>query len=1278
MHPLDPIRISLSSNALIEASAGTGKTYTITTLYLRAILGLIEQDSDELLPKGIDQILVVTFTEAATQEIKDRVRKKLKEAQQFLLALSDESQYLERGEPNLVAIVEEFKRRYSLVAAKQTLPSQSAYLAAYHRLQDAVTLIDEASIFTIHGFCHRCLKQFAFETKANFDQEFEMDAKPIWQQAVYDFWRQAIGPLRDQEFDWFRRYWLQPKTLFSELAPIIGKSVNIAPQNEESQYRQLMADHRELVVKVKQQWRTSDFSRLLLDSGIKRNNKIIKRLQEVERFIDSEGWLIDLDKSLGWGLYGSGNIQDAKNYKAKSTLVEHDLCFTIDRLAEVERQLGEGRFKSYWLARAKQFIEQRAKRIKDDTGIINPDDLLTELLVAIEQQGPSQSLLTSIRNQYPLAFIDEFQDTDPIQYAIFNAIYGKTDTPHKASMLLIGDPKQAIYKFRGADIFTYIEAKNDLERGQHFTLGQNWRSHPDLIRGVNRVFERSAFAFEHEQIPFVPVSAGRARTQRLLENNTEAPVLECHYLNLEEDESANGFKAKDGERLMAKWCAADIKERLGDGDRQNYIANNDERKKLTAGDICVLVRNRNQAGIIKQALAMQGVQSVYISRDSVFTSPLASDLLRLLLAIQTPNSEAKVRSAVATSIFEYELEALKQLQHEPQLWQQHLNWFYLASEDWHRGRISLAIDKILAVGETHMKWHRRYPQEASRMITDLRHLVELLQRQSGKHAGPEKLLLWFEQQVLVENSWQEPSQEQQLRLESDSNLVQIATLHASKGLEYPMVYLPFICEVKPARTALYTSGAREQGLTYRVDNRQQELQIAEQERLAEDIRLLYVAMTRPKYALILGLFPLLDRHQRPVLPRTAIGRILFGDMVNNPNDEDMLQLWNEVRAVFGDESRNVVRFLSASSDDVQAHYNRVKSLNFEVEARGEQQNPDYRRFSTEIDRSWNILSYSVLAHAGQHGVSHKPDSQRLEAVEQPGLTDETLDPIPGTESAENEHDASQFTFPRGATAGTCLHWMFENLEFDIPLAQQTGIIEEGLSKFGFSLDWLSTLEDWLNRAMALDLGGFSLANISSASKLVEMEFYFDFSALSSDIINNALRMVGGPEQAMAPLDIGLIGAKGVLKGFIDLTLSHQGKFYVLDYKSNYLGGEIGDYQESNLALSMSDHNYYLQALIYVLALHRYLKTRITNYDFTRHVGGAIYYFLRGVPLTPNDEAKTGVYKPTIKKEPILYLDNALRGEGDTELSTMAGGGASGGVNSTGRQAAQEQIGFDFD
>lgn len=1237
MKELNPLTLPLNQNALIEASAGTGKTYTITTLYLRAILGLRSTDK-ELLPLTVDQILVVTFTEAATQELRDRIRNKLKEAQGALLQTLSQNSTSDI-DSTLKSVIEHFRESFKKMNTQAS--NQEIILAAYHRIQDALTLIDEASIFTIHGFCQRCLNQFAFETKMAFEQSFEMDNQPYVKQSLYDFWRQYALDLSGVEYKLFRNAWSTPSKLFASLNEVLNKQVVIEPSLEESQYRTLINRYEETLKRLKEELSKSDFIETIRTSGANGKKSLYTRLPILENFLaqTDESAMLSLEHI---AIYTTVNVSDASNYNKNKAPVNHSVTQVFDDLHDVASQLLDSQFEGYWLETSKQVIEQGALAIKADQQLLTPDDLLLQLRNALCSEDGAQSLITSIQHRYPLAFIDEFQDTDPIQYEIFSSVYNSespVDGAETVNMIMIGDPKQAIYRFRGADIFTYITAKEDLNAQQHYTLSTNWRSHKELIEGINHFFESSPLQFEHERIPFITVGSGKGNSPELIQNNKCLPKLEIqHFSSLEQDPPVNGFSLPEIQYAIAKQCATEIATLLQDATQQNasLIEPSGSHKAVSANDIAILVRNRHQAKLLKRTLNDLGVRSVYISRDSVLNSFLAKDMLRLIEAIHSPINERKVKAAVATEFFGYSLHELSELQQSPKLWHQHLVCFHQANQLWSQGKTSSAIGQVLLFASTFEKW-QAHGVDFERQVTDYRHLLELIQQESVIQNGAEKLMAWLRQAVIEKSI--DTSEDVSMRLESDSSLVQIVTMHGSKGLEYPIVYIPFATEFKAQRIALHQS-KRLNALSLRVDKRKIEMQIAEHERLAEDIRLLYVAMTRAKQRLVIGCFNLKEKSNSKdsSVDRSAFGRLILGKDNQKITESD----WQDKLASKIDGlNERIVKLTILDPEKVNNTFKNTKAMlsNNKAQRSSEQQEHLYScaEFSGHIPQNWRVLSYSALVGGGDHFI--------------PGASDETINTVefdinPST-SIENAVESPEqmeaspdirFTFPKGANPGSCLHHMFEHLDFTKSVTEQEDVVLDALQRFGIDESLKDETIVWLNDIISTPIGRWSLSSLDKARRLDEMEFYFSVQSLNVEIISNALSMCGFDKTKINTSVLNLEGLQGLLKGFIDLTACVDGQYYVIDYKSNYLGHHFEDYRSDKVLDAMTDHNYHLQLIIYSYALHKWLSLRLPNYDYDEHVAGGVYLFLRGMSQAHENK---GIYSYKVPFDVIQYIDNAL-------------------------------------
>ncbi|MCF3099206.1 exodeoxyribonuclease V subunit beta, partial [Aeromonas australiensis] len=818
-NPLNTLRFPLHGERLIEASAGTGKTYTIAGLYLRLLLGhgpLIEEGADAGQPSAherplsVTEILVVTFTEAATAELRGRIRGRIHEARLAFL----------RGESKDVLLT-------------QLLEEVEDHELAARRLLAAERQMDEAAVFTIHGFCQRMLKQNAFESGALFETEFLTDDSQLRLQAVSDYWRSEFYPVDKALASAVRALWPSPAALLREMGSWLDNSeleIHPALGDETLAARHQAAMSR--IAAVKNGW-------LAQGDEIRRQTEGQIKLYTGKNY---EGWLAKIgdwaqDEASGYAIpkelerFGQRVLEE--NLKKGGAVPTLPLFSQIDELLASRPGI-----RDLILQRAAKVVRSRMQASKRQAHQLSFDDLLKDLDGALGS-SLGERLCERIRATYRVAMIDEFQDTDPQQYRIFHRLYGgHTDT----ALLMIGDPKQAIYGFRGADIFTYIQARRNVSA--HYTLGRNWRSSSALVGAVNGLFERAKDPFIYEaDIPFLPVEA-QGKSKALLLDGATAPVLHCWQLT-----GQPTFNRGDYQSKMARATAAEI-HRLLTLAREGKALIGD--KAVKAGDIAVLVRTGAEGKLVQQELARLAIASVYLSnRESVLEQTEAREILLILHACQNPSEERSLRAALATGLFDLDAKALDGLASDERAWESALQEFMEYRSIWHRSGVLAMLRALL---------HRRNLASSllaspygERRLTNFLHLGELLQQVSSELDGEYALLRWLGEAVSRPNG---QDAEQVLRLESERKLVQIVTIHKSKGLEYPLVFLPFICSHRTAETPLYHE-ADEAGNRTILDltGADSSLAEADRERLAEDLRLLYVALTRGVYATWLGLAP---------------------------------------------------------------------------------------------------------------------------------------------------------------------------------------------------------------------------------------------------------------------------------------------------------------------------------------------------------------------------------------------------------------------------------------
>lgn len=1178
-NPLNTLRFPLHGERLIEASAGTGKTYTIAGLYLRLLLGhgpLIEEGEDAGQPSAherplsVTEILVVTFTEAATAELRGRIRDRIHEAR--LAFMRGHS-----GDTLLAQLLEEV---------------EDHELAA-RRLLAAERQMDEAAVFTIHGFCQRMLKQNAFESGALFETEFLTDDSQLRLQAVSDYWRAEFYPVDKTLASAVRALWPSPAALLREMNSWLDNSEleMRPPAGDET----LAARHQAAMARieaVKAAWLAQvDEIRRQTDGHISRYTGK-----------NYEGWLAKIadwaqDETSGYAI--PKELERFGQTVLEASLKKGGEVPTLPLFSEIDQLLASRPgIRDLILQRAAVVVRSRMQASKRQAHQLSFDDLLKDLDGALGS-SLGERLCDRIRATYRVAMIDEFQDTDPQQYRIFHRLYGgHQDT----ALLMIGDPKQAIYGFRGADIFTYIQARRNVSA--HYTLGRNWRSSGALVAAVNGLFERAKDPFIYEaDIPFLPVAAqGKSKALRL--DGETAPVLHCWQLT-----GQPTFNRGDYQNKMARATAAEI-HRLLTLAREGKALIGSEPVK--AGDIAVLVRTGSEGKLVQQELARLAIASVYLSnRESVLEQVEAREILLILHACQNPSEERSLRAALATGLFDLDARALDELASDERAWESAVQEFMEYRKVWHRRGVLAMLRALL---------HRRNLASSllaspygERRLTNFLHLGELLQQVSSELDGEYALLRWLGEAV---NRQSGQDAEQILRLESERKLVQIVTIHKSKGLEYPLVFLPFICSHRSADTPLYHE-ADEAGNRTILDltGAEESLAEADKERLAEDLRLLYVALTRGVYATWLGLAPVRSgngKSEKTDLHQTAIGYLL-----QKGEEGDAATLATALSALAQDLPGVAVGEPSLT---------RPAPLPAEEEQLGE---PQVRRFGGTLERDWWISSYSGLAAQG-HGHSKG-------VLANPGFDDEVVTEAAAL-AAEEPVQAPQpsiFTFSKGARPGTLLHSLFETIDFESaagePLAQHIATL---LAQDGFDESWAPVLQQQVEAVLETPLEtGFGepvrLRDLAPERKQVELEFFLPMGRVTAPALTALCQQHDPLSRGNKPLSFATV--QGMLKGFIDLVFEWQGRWYLLDYKSNHLGMSPADYSRPALEQAMVEHRYDLQYQLYSLALHRLLALRLPGYDFDQHFGGVFYLFLRGMP-------QGGIFHTRPSRDLVLGLD----------------------------------------
>jgi len=1213
MQNLNAQTIPLMGKHLIEASAGTGKTYNITRLYLRLLL-------ERRLP--VEKILVMTFTKDATEELRGRIEGFIRQA------LNDWSSLIKEDD-------------FFIEIAKKVDKNTAMVL-----LKTALLFLDEASIYTIHGFCKRVLSQHAFTSGLPFNAQMEVDSQELVVESCQDYYR-VLGQESVDEFLLLAQFWPDPQSFLSHFSQAIANQQplqvlsphhisEVFLQDVKKALKDLETNHQALVT-------------YLVD--VKKGEERAIRLAELAAL---KVWLKTI-ASIKINDLNPGQLPimpdafiDGRRYGRSK--FKTDIIHIFNQVNQVKEQIKildkqMSKALAFCLVRTGIYKIRAAVTIKkENQNMLTFDDLITTLADCLSSEKDLEGKFAkTLVKQYPIALVDEFQDTDPQQFSILKAIYYQdivnntnvdkdvddNNFASQTAIYMIGDPKQAIYGFRGGDVFAYLAARQDCD--YQWLMDTNWRSSPSMVTGYNRLFygntlsdsARDVFGYN---IPYLPVKAAKIDSKSADESSRKA----LQFVHFENESNSNKGKVKQSFRAnMANWCADEIIR----------LFNADEN--LKAQDIAILVRDASEAKSIKDALHHKQLASVFLSnRSNLLHSNETKQLLALLKGVLFVENERCYTAALACGLLGFTPKKLHQLQCDELQWQNLKFSFNGFRDEWlNKGFISMAL-KLM-----HQYFHIG-DKDQDRVLTNLLHLFELLQSASGRHRQPQELLYWFEQQISLDN----PETEAELRLESDDDLIRIVTQHGAKGLEYPIVFVPFVTRFKdPLRFGAravnfikYHQSLDEQSqdndqtrpLILSLDGSKAAKQAMADEAYAESIRLLYVSVTRAETRCYLLTAEFDHYHQSPL-----------GLTLKWQKHQDIAANL----AVLSSDNTKEIGLLTIPYDELMAYISgegnldQCTSQSFKANKQVDKITPQVAQFHGCIERDWWLSSFTALSKNLRHGGVSTPDRDHEHNKEH------TL-----IEQQENTLVSNylRFTLAKGAHTGNLLHDILEHTDFnhaDWHSSMKWPLVKYGELSSGFTQD---DLQAWLSQVLNSKLtdANCSLSDLIIDKTLRESEFYFPMESASSEqlakmltdhrtSIRRSLNVESSTSLVRLPTYQSL---KGMMHGFIDLVFEHQGKYFVCDYKSTHLGDQFEHYHQESLLNNIENNYYDLQYLIYCLALHRHLKNALANYDPNVHFGGIYYFYLRGMTDDKKHQG-SGVYYRKITSQELNHLDQIFLG-----------------------------------
>ncbi|MBS4167839.1 UvrD-helicase domain-containing protein [Parachlamydia sp. AcF125] len=1136
--------LNIHQHHVLEASAGTGKTFSIENIIVRLLV--------ESPPVSIQEILVVTFTRASTHDLKVRIRENLEKARLFLHSLLHPSYADLQEAPDYLKAFQE--------------ASEEEIRTAKKRLEYALFEYDQAQIFTIHSFCLRTLRTYFFEGDLSLhalaEKETLSHAEII--HIIRNFFRTELKPhiYGQVHFQFLLKHYDHSiEKLENELAKVITQGIPLASSPSFEEQFELFKNAMLLLKKegfcshliLKDFYVLAPLYKGMMDRQKRVKPEILSKIQCFATLFDQEDWsLQDYEKIIEDQLFLVKAFDpSALTQKALSTqmpaLTLPNLCSLLKQhLEPLVQPLSTFAKLAYDCQKFLKYYQQQEEKFRFD-------DLLHNMLQALQDQAFAEN----IRSQYKAALIDEFQDTDPVQWKIFETLFLHED--YTGYLYLVGDPKQSIYAFRQADIYTYLSAAQAIGNEHRVSLATNYRSHPLLVQGLNTLFSQA----NTPDLIFLPKWQKTLNYQqvqaadKIFDKRLTDEMGAIHFiLSAQEKPSLDSLE----ENVYFPFITQEI-HRLC------------QQSVFKYQDFAVLVADRYQAQRLSDYLKKMNIPSLTQRQSNLADSPAVQYWQELLYGILYARHSSSLKIALGGKIFGWNHEEILKLE-DPFFYEKTLSEIYFL-------RKKLLKEGFIAFYQALMHHPLFQNKQAliekilqqengSDFLEELSQIAELLiQKQHETHCPPEGLIAFLDEFPLLKLN-----DDKRLYKQADMHqqAVQILTLHSSKGLEFEIVFVLGLIKKNqvPSQLIPQFKSSSQPNLELVFDVQDPRYIDYCQELDAEKMRQLYVAFTRAKYRLYVAAT---SNYERKVAYGCASAMEIFLAKLGRAacSYEELYQ------RIHARPSQALIPFIKSLSSSISITYTETSAL---------VSSPVQNKIASPIlipPPQIHIAS-EMTAISSFSQISKQMDQITPEWVESPPHDFEALN--------KNPH-----TLPAGNKTGLLLHELLEKFSFekahDIHCsADLSAWISPFVQHTEFQA-WEQVLAEILMRALKMPLpfkdSCFSLAEVHPSKIFREIEFLYPC------------------EKELLDPNI----PKGYLKGIIDLMFEHAGKFYIIDWKSNWLGPNLEAYSPTSLQKAMQTHHYHLQSTIYVESLKRYLQL-FNQFNFERDFGGIYYLFLRGL------------------------------------------------------------------
>lgn len=1154
--------LPLTGKIIINSSAGTGKTYLIGLIYLRLLLGIKKKKLN------MQEILILTCNKTHVKRLKFDILKKIN------------------------------KMKIACIKKGIGLSKESIYRKLLHLIKDKRKAIDllihaednihEANIYTINNFCKLIIKKNKFKLNLPIRQSIIKDDKKFQKQACEEFWRKNFYPMNYSISKVIFNIWKTPRKMFNQIKTFLNGKTPIFIKENNS--KNIIKKHKKLInniKKIKKIWIVNykKSKKLITDSNI--NKHIYNKRNLSNWFNKITKWANSktIDYEIPYELNYFSQNQLIK--KTKKGPAPNSIFFSIIEKFIKKKITIKDLLISESIINVKKIIEQKKREKKK----INPEDLLKNLNNTIKNKE-KKKIIESIFNQYKTTIIDEYQETKKQQIKILQKIHKKRNC-----LILIGDLKQTIYESNNENIFYHIKTIKKIKK--NYTIKKNWRSSTDITESINKLFSQKKNPFLIKQIPFKPLIYNeKNKNIKLIHKKKNVSALNLYSFK-------NEISYFEYKKRIADQCAKQIYDWIIHGKKkETWLLNKKKIKFLNASDITVLIRNKKEAWIIQKSLEKFNIDSKFIcERQNFLDSNNITEIILILKAIMEPKNENILRSALATSLIGLTPKEIYNLNKNKKKIENKIIKFNEYLSTWNKFGILAALRKTIIEEKIDYKLLSDKKNGKKKLI-NLIHISELLQKKEKILINKKNLINWLNNKVYTPNTL---SKEIQKKYEyNDKNKINISTIKQSKGLSYPIVWIPF--DSYTIKNNIKTFHNRKNFKIYLdLTENKKNKKLAEQEYLSQKIRLLYVGLTRSIYHCSVGVTPLIKKKNNTFIFYKSI----LISLLKNKKYNSYEKILKKIK----DKNINIKKVKKIKINILKTN----KKIKFLTK----------KNIDLIIEKKWKITNYTDL-------INNKNYSEHNKITRQQKIK------IKNKEKKENKSNLKNkkniHYFPIGIKSGIFFHYLLKKINFNKTPNKKW--ITEKLKKFNFSPNWTIIIQKLLNNIFNIPLtkNNLKLSKIKPEKKIKEMKFYIS--------INNVLHY-SKLEKIRKKYDflykkkekIKFQSFKGILNGSIDLIFYWEKKIYLIDYKSNWLGKNTSYYNLQSLQSVIIKKKYNFQYSIYTLATHRFLKHKIKNYNYKKHFGGVFYLFLRGCDI---NQPGYGIYHTIPSYHLIKNLDKIFK------------------------------------